>query len=421
MRTTLLAFLAVLGTDSAHAQEIPARSTTLADYLRGVQAGNPDLKAAHASIAIARAQIDVAKVFPDPELSLGISQYDVTRRGNPTMMGVQLSVPIELGGKRRSRMAVARAGLETATWDHADAMRTLRGLASDAFINSVHARLMLASKREALAPLQKLVDANQRRLDAGDIAEAELLQSRVEMRRFQAEVLESEAEQLVSEVTLGSLLGSEAPVRVAAEGELRASPPELDRPSLAAALDKRSDLRAAVARVETARRQVDLEHAKRVIDMSVGVGWTRSLAVGGEAGLPAADLLAASVSVPLPFSRIYRGELAAAESVLRQAENQLEGVRVRARAELHEALAHLDAAARRVALYDDGTLADANAVLSKTLYSYQRGEATLVELLIAQRTASEVQLAYLGALADRAHALVAVAQAAGLDENLLRL
>jgi outer membrane protein, heavy metal efflux system len=416
--TIIVAMLALPG--AAHAQE-GAPAMKLADYLRNVQAGNPDLKAARASIDIARAQIDIAKVLPDPEISLGVSQYDITRRGNPTMIGGQLSVPIELGGKRRSRVAVAKAGVDGATLDYADAVRSLRGLATDTFINALHARLMLTQKQEALASLQRLVDVNQRRLAAGDIAETELVQSRVEMRRFAADVLDAEGEQRASEVALGKLVGGEGPARIVAEGELRVSPPHFDRPGLAAGLDQRSDVRAAAMRLETARRQVELEHAKRMIDVSVGVGWTRSLAVGGEAGSPAADLVAASVSVPLPFSRIYRGELAAAEATQRQSQNQLEAVRVRARAELQEALALFDAAARRVALYDDGTLVDASAVLSKTLYSYQRGEATLVELLIAQRTASEVQLAYLDALADRAHALVAVGQAAGLQDQLLGL
>ena len=58
--------------------------------------------------------IDVAKIFPDPEMGLGVSQVDVSRRGNPTMLGAQLGVPIELGGKRRARVAVARAGMEAA-------------------------------------------------------------------------------------------------------------------------------------------------------------------------------------------------------------------------------------------------------------------------------------------------------------------
>ena len=425
MRTmSTVALIATMSVGAAHAQperEEPARPMRLADYLTNVLAANPDLRAARASIDIARAQIDVAKIFPDPEMGLGVSQVDVSRRGNPTMLGAQLGVPIELGGKRRARVAVARAGMEAAILDHADAVRILRGLAVDAFIDALHASLVLRHKQDALTSLQRLVDVNKRRLAAGDIAETELLQSRVERERFRAEVIAAEGVQRACEVALGKLLGSDGSPRIRAEGDLHAPAIDLDRSSLLTSLEKRSDVRAAAARVEAARRQVDLERAKRMIDVSLGVGWTHSLAVTGENGVPSADLVSTSVSVPLPLSRIYRGEIVAAENAQRQAESQLEAVRVRARAELEEALTRLDAATRRVALYDEGALVDAKSVLSKIEYSYQRGEATLIELLIAQRTATDVQLVYLDALAERAHALVAVAQAGGLNEDLLRL
>jgi outer membrane protein TolC len=57
-------------------------------------------------------------------------------------------------------------------------------------------------------------------------------------------------------------------------------------------------------------------------------------------------------------------------------------------------------------------------VLEKTLYNYQRGGATLVEVLVAQRAASDVRLAALEALADRARLLVLLEQSAGLTDLL---
>jgi outer membrane protein, heavy metal efflux system len=398
-----------------------SQQLSFGEYLRRVLAANPDLKAARATIDIARAQIDVAKVFPDPEVNLGIVQYDVTGRGNPTILGTQISLPIELGGKRRARVAVARSGLDASTLDYAEATRTLRALAGNAFVNALHARLVVTRKQSSLESLQRLVEVNRRRLDAGDIAEVELLQSRVEMQRFRAEVFDAEGELKAAETALAQLLGNAADLRVEAGGDLRSPPPSFNRADLVATRENRSDVRAAATRLAGSERQIELEHAKRVVDVTVGVGWLRSLAVNGELGAPSSDMVAASVSVPIPFSRIYRGELAAAESSQRQAQSQLAAIRVRALAELREALARFESAARRVAIYDEGTLSDASSVLEKTLYSYQRGEASLVEVLVAQRTASEVELAYLDALADRAHGLIAVGQAAGLDEELLRL
>jgi len=61
-----------------------------------------------------------------------------------------------------------------------------------------------------------------------------------------------------------------------------------------------------------------------------------------------------------------------------------------------------------------GVLADADKVAEATLYSYQRGGATLLEVLDAQRTVNEVYLDYFDALAQHAKALVAVEASAGL-------
>ena len=82
---------------------------------------------------------------------------------------------------------------------------------------------------------------------------------------------------------------------------------------------------------------------------------------------------------------------------------------------MRQALARYQAAAvRRVELFTGGVLSDADRVAEATLYSYQRGGATLLEVLDAQRTVNEVYLAYYDALADHARTLVAVEQAAEL-------
>ncbi len=398
---------------AAQAEPVPVEYP---GYVERVLAANPDLAAAHESVAIADAQIAIAKVFPDPELTVGATQIDVSHQGNPSVAGVQLSVPIELGGKRGKRVAVARAGVEAARLDYDEAGRALRAAAANAFADALHARLVVREKEAVRESLQRLVAITERRLAAGDVAEVALVQSRVEARQFQADVLAASGERRAADVALLQLLGPAAPARFGeldVTGDLRRMPAVVDAARALALVEKRPDVRAAEARVEQAARQVRLEEARRVIDVTLGVGWQHNFAAPG---LPAADLVGGSIGIPIPFSRLYRGELEAAEASKRQAERQLEAVRARADAELRQALARFEAAAARVQLYDAGTLADADAVLDKTLYNYQRGGATLVEYLIAQRTASDVHLAYFDALNDRAHALAAVEQASALAD-----
>jgi len=421
-RVGFVALLLLAGAGAAADEEGGAAPRLeFGEYLRRVLAANPDLRAARASIDVARSQIDVAKVFPDPELTIGMSQYDVTRQGNPTQAGAQVSVPIELGGKRHARVAVAQSALSAAGCDYEDATRTLRGLAGDAFVDALYSRLVVEQKQGALSHLRRLVAVNERRLAAGDIAQVDFLQSRVEAQQYQAEVMDAQGELHAAEVAMAQLLGPEAEPTFAVVGNLKSAPVALDVPQLLAAIDKRSDVRAAASRVQGAERQITSEEAKRVVDISLGAGWLHSFAAGRDEGLKAADFVAASMSVPLPFSLIYKGGLEAARNTHRQTQSQLQATRARAQGELRKAVAHFQAAAGRVALYDQGTLSDSLSVLEKVLYSYEHGDATLVEVLIAQRTASAVHLAYLDALADRAHALIAVGQAAGLTEDLLKL
>lgn len=389
-------------------------------YVERVLASNPDLAASRESVAIAEAQISIAKEFPDPDLTVGATQYDLTHRGNPTVAGVQLSVPIELAGKRGKRVAVARSGLEAAHFDQDEAVRALRASAANAFADSLHARLVVVQKEGVFANLQRLVEINTQRLAAGDVAAVALVQSRVEARQFQADVLAAWGERKAADVALLQLLGPTAAgmsANLDVVGDLRAIASTVDAQRALAMLEKRPDVLAAMTRVEQAGRQVSLEQAKRVVDVSIGVGWQHNFPVSGDPGLPAANLIGISLTIPLPFSRIvYKGELEAAEAAKRQAESQLRAVRAKAESELRQALARFDAAAERVKLYDSGTLADADAVLEKTLYHYQRGGATLTDYIIAQRTASDVHLAYFDALDDRAHALAAVEQASGLSD-----
>jgi cobalt-zinc-cadmium efflux system outer membrane protein len=59
-------------------------------------------------------------------------------------------------------------------------------------------------------------------------------------------------------------------------------------------------------------------------------------------------------------------------------------------------------------------LKDADRVLEARLYAYQRGGATLLEVIDAQRTSADIYLSYAQALADHARALVTLEQAAAI-------
>jgi len=77
-----------------------------------------------------------------------------------------------------------------------------------------------------------------------------------------------------------------------------------------------------------------------------------------------------------------------------QAELQLRSTQLQAEEEVRDAYSRYQAAVQRLELYRGGMLKDADRVLEARLYAYQRGGATLLEVLDAQRTSAEVYLAY---------------------------
>jgi cobalt-zinc-cadmium efflux system outer membrane protein len=182
------------------------------------------------------------------------------------------------------------------------------------------------------------------------------------------------------------------------------------------ALALRPDLIAASRRLDASDQQLRLTKADRVIDISPSLGWTHVYPTGGSNGLPAADFLVFGVGVPIPFSRIHKGDLASARAGQEQARANATSTKVHVEIDVRQALARHEAASRQVTVYESGTLADADQVFEKTLYSFQRGAATIVEVLIAQQTDDDVYISYYGALAERARALIALREAVGSDD-----
>ena len=388
-------------------------------YLAQVVESNLELLAQRYAVPIAEAQVAVARVFPDPVITGGISQIDVSGQEAPFMSTLGITLPIEVGGKRAARVAAAQADVAVTQSELADALRKLRGDAATAYVDALYARLVHDRKQRSFASLQRLTAVNEQRVRSGDIGEVALIQSRVEAERYHGEVVAAEAQVRTADLALRLFMGRSAPPREALlslQGDLRTSPSPRDF-SLSDLLVRverdRPDVRARQQGVQAAQRRTALAGRNRWVDVTLNVSWQRSLYSDPFAS-PQYDALTATLSVPVPFSRVYRGELLAAQSTAAQADLLAQAARLRAENEAQAALVRYRASVQQLGLYTQGLLADADRVLTATLFTYQRGSATLLEVLNAQRTVDDVYLAYYAALADHARNLIAVEQSAAL-------
>jgi outer membrane protein, heavy metal efflux system len=405
---------------AAAAQGQAARPTlTFTIYLAEVLRTNLDLAAQQAQVEIARAQQTGAHARPDWSALVGLPSVDLSDAGAPRVTSGTLSVPIELGSKRDRRVAATGADVSVAMADHDDAIRVLRGTAANAFIDALTARNVLQEKHRSLEQLTRIVTVNQDRLRAGDVGEIELAQSRVERDQFQAEVIAAESDVYAQDVSVGQLMGSPAVLTTALpepSGSLEIATHTFDVEALLAdAMTRRSDAISRTRAVDSATGRIALAKANLVPDLALAATYQHATAGVGGFSQPPDSTLVGSISMNLPiFRRQNPGELQAAQSAHTQAELQLQALRLKIEAELRQAYSRYQSAVRRLDLYRGTLIQDSNRVLEARLYAYQRGSATLLEVIDAQRKSEEVSLAYYQALADHAHALVALEQAAGV-------
>jgi cobalt-zinc-cadmium efflux system outer membrane protein len=417
----LLAGLLFLSPHSLTAQTAaPASAPTIPfsfeAFLTEVAQNNLEYAAQRYNVSIAQAQIVKARVYPNPVLGTGF-WGDVSGQDMPSVFNLGITQTFLTGGKRRAGIQVAERNYKVAGATLEDFFRNLRATAATAFVDALAAKLILEQKQRSASSLDRLVEANQRRFRAGDLAEIDVVQSRVEALQFHSEVLAAQSNLQTALIALSQFLGAQ-------RGSVTISPRgRMDVPTktfvlsdmVEEALQKRPDVVGAREALEASRLAVKLAQANRIPDVDVGVGWQRTSSSSNEiAPSPQFDSFGVSLSVPIPVFNTLRAELDMARFASEQAEKIFRSVQLKAEVEVRQAYARYHLAVDRVAKYKGETLRDSAAVLQAKLYSYQRGRASLLEVLNAQRDENNVYLAYYDTLTEYAKSMVALEQAAGI-------
>lgn len=404
-----------------------------ADYLDAVEMHSPQLGAEQQNVVSARAGMGIAGLRPDPQLTVGASREQLrTVQPRPTTRSYEISMELETGGKRAARIQAARSQLRLAEVG-VDGLRSqLFSEAAQDFTQACRDGRALERKQQTLKALTEVVQANGVRRKAGDIGGVELLQSRVERDRFQAEVAQARADAQTSRLALAVPLGRRlaevlmqaGPGGDALQCDFHALGPDTPVDDAQALVDRalqaRSDLRLAQAALDHARDGAGVARANRWVNPTVALGLAAvpATAGGGEDASGRSRTLSVSVSVPLPLSRLDRGDLLQAEAAVTQAMLGLEQARNRAEADVRSARFRFLAARENLERYREGVLRDAQRVLEGLRLSYRQGQASLLELLSAQRSADEAWLGSLEAETDLAKATVELQLSLGLRPSL---
>ena len=394
---------------------------TFSEFLNEVASANLNYAAQRYNVSIAKAAVAAAKVFPNPTLNLG-GNREVSHGGSqqlPTTLSMGLVQTIETGGKRKYRILGARQNYAAASATLDDFLRNLKLDAAAAYADALALSRSAEQKRQSAAYLSQLTERQRERFRAGDISQADLLQTQVEEQQFQNEVLSAEADSQNASLALSGFLGRDrGQTLLIPRGNLDLTALDFNVSKLLIdALQNRADLVALRHARDAAQSSIHLEKANRVPNVDVGAGWTHSTESENIiAPSPEFNSVGLTFSLPLPLWNRNRAGIATARFAAEQAQKQVEAAELKTEVQIRQTLNAYRSAVERVRHYKSGILKDADAVLEAKRFSYQRGQSTLLELLDAQRTSNEVHASYNDALAEQSKALIELQRAAGIWE-----
>ena len=409
----------LLGTLTIQAQPNPSakRNLSLKQYLYAVGRQNLGYIAQRYNVGIAEAGIESAKVFPDPQLSVGA--YDNQQAVKHLGRGYNASIgtTFELGGKRQARIGLAQSQSELAKAQVQDYFRNLRAEAALAYFNALLQEQLLRVQQASYQTMKQLAEADSVRYRLGAIAAIDARQSKLEAATLQNGVFQADAVFNSALVQLGQYMGK---VQTDSLFFPNGNFDRLERNFvLSVLIDSAQASRADVVGAQRAKIVADktlkLAVANRKIDLGLTLGAQQSGASTNEtAPTPAYRSVNISVTVPLKLSNRYKGDIKAAQFGMAQSATLYDEVLQLINVEVTQAYFSYKASEKQVKQFRNGLLSEAEKVLEGKVYSYKRGESSLLELLNAQRTYNEVQQSYCQTLYDYAASLIDLERVAGI-------
>jgi cobalt-zinc-cadmium efflux system outer membrane protein len=400
---------------TVYAQE--KRVLTFDEYLNNVKDFNAGYVAEKYSIDLAEANLKAARVFPDPELSVSYSNNQNWNLQMGYGIEAELSYTLELGGKRRARIRLAQSEKEMTSALLEDYFRNLRADATLAYLAALKQTRLCEIQKASYRQMLSLAHADSLRFSLGLIMEVDARQSKLEAAAMLNDVYASEGDRQEALVRLSLFQGNngmELPDSISGEPVYLRR--EFDLPALIeTAQNNRADLQAALKSKEVSQNSLRLARAGRAIDLGISLGGNYAAEVLNQiAPAPAFTGIMAGISIPLKLSNANKGELRAAQLAAMQSEKQYLAAELQIRSEVVQAYNRYKTACLQAEQFDTGMLDEAENILRKKVYSYERGETGILEALNAQRTWNDMQTGYNETLYNCASALVELERACGI-------
>ena len=400
---SVLTLFAVI-VSGVHAQDKPQtqpatskRSVTLADAIEIFLRQNLQLVAARYDIETADAEKLTARLRPNPQLTVGLSDLPVNLSGpliKEQTYAYAISQTIELGGKRGKRIETAEANSQLARGQFQMAVWQLTNDVKRKFYTVVLNQSLLNLAQENETTFAEIVKHTSDLVNAGEISGLDLERVEVEKLKFDTDLANSQRDYEVALRDLRVALGGDyRAVDVEVAGTIDYEPHQFSRDELLdLALGARPDLKAAKLSERAADANIRLQDAQRIPDLTLG-GGVNQVPLGTSS-------YTFGVGITLPTSDRNQGERAKALIAKKKAESQTQFLTNQVLSDVDKALVAFELQKRRVDLYRTGVITKVNDIQNRTQIALQAGESSTLDLLDAIRTRRDTLAGFYQTLFD---------------------
>jgi cobalt-zinc-cadmium efflux system outer membrane protein len=320
-----------------------------------------------------------------------------------------------ISGKYGLRKDVAIAALAAARRSRDDAQRTLEFQVKQAYVSALQAQALLRNAIETRDSYLRTRQLNERRFALGAMNEGDLATIQVAELESEQAVNQTEQTLRTAKVSLAFLLGFRTLVpeyQIDAKELAFETPPALadaTRESLLeGALARRPDLGALAQQEKRADAGLTLARRNRIPD--VGLSATYAANGSGNTNISPPSLTV-GLSFTLPVFYFQRGEIAKAEADLTTQRVLREKAEATVVSDVETAWAGYSAARQLVGRMETTLLERSRKAREIVQVQYEKGAASLLDLLNAQRTYTATRAEYAQDLAGYWTAVASLEQA----------
>ncbi len=361
---------------------------------------NGELQAIRKEVEASRAMVKQAGLRANPKLNASGAKQ-IGGADNNQMAEVML--PLELGGRRSARIAVAQKELEAREFELSNQERILAAEVRLKFGEAIAAIKKLEVTEKTLAAARQGYNLVAARVTEGKIAPLEQNIFLVEVNRLQSirETAEGKAETAMFELRNMIGMKPEEPLRLRGDFTDLIAPLTSLSDSTDNAVRDRPDLQGARTVEQLAAAKIELAKSEGKLDASVKTGYQRmnsSFPLSGydDHGVlkPIQDVFhffTFGIEIDLPVRNRNQGAVQAAIFEREAAKRRVEFGELTIRREVATAFARYNRAARSLSIFQNGVRDQANANLQIIWQTYELGARSLLDYIAEERRFLDIE------------------------------